>query len=336
MATHPKPLRLGVLFISLTVVALVVRNPGIAHGQPDEATFASLDTNQDGVLSGTEAATSLQFDLDQDGEVTKKEYLEGLAAERKRLLAIDDGTLFSARDSNADGVLSGTEIKGFEKYDADGDGEVSRKEFDQGRSAERGPTKNERLAREQFQKLDKNEDGRLSGTETKGYEKLDGNQDGRVTEMEFIEGYQPQAPIDQPDLVFLRMLKNSDPTEFLNSTHAEFVKEVDRPVLSFILSQITNSLGKLKISPLNRLAGTPTTVDLGNRRDFHGTLEYTKGKLEAKLTVIDGRIAGFELKSPLLKDAGQKLYLALSKFDDFSKSVADFYTRASAHSAASW
>lgn len=109
--------------------------------------------------------------------------------------AAADNELFSTLDSNEDDVLSGKEVKGLEKYDADSDGEVSRKEFDQGRAAVGrklpGPNKAElaRLALEKFRLLDTNEDGRLSGTEMVGFEKLDGDGDRRVAEKEFIAGF---------------------------------------------------------------------------------------------------------------------------------------------------
>jgi len=316
----------------VAVLAIFIHSifdPGAALAQTDEATFVKLDINEDGVLSGKEAKSVLQFDANQDGEVTREEYLAGIAAERKRLLSIDDNKLFTERDGNEDGVLSGTEVLGFEKYDADGDGEVSRKEFDKGRAADRGvPNKDEqlRLARIQFQKLDVNEDGRLSGKEMIGLEKLDSNGDGRITEQEFLEGYQPQAPIGTPVGLFLKMLQTSDPTDFLNAAETEFAKGIDPPVLAFILQELADKLGTMAPSAENALRPKQETVNKVTRTVYEGKLEFDKGKLDVGLIVRDGRIVGFELKAPELDDVDKRLHQALFENQGFSKSIAEFYT----------
>lgn len=100
---------------------------------------------------------------------------------------------FAELDGNGDGVLSGSEASGSLGYDADGNGEVTQDEFRSGREREarRKPTRktaNRQQAAEQFRALDRNEDGRLSGTEMRDREALDANRDQRITLEEFVAG----------------------------------------------------------------------------------------------------------------------------------------------------
>lgn len=66
-------------FVTLAVVAVlgVATSRGAIDPATAEARFAQLDINQDGYLSGTELVGSEAFDTNQDGRVTKDEYLAG-------------------------------------------------------------------------------------------------------------------------------------------------------------------------------------------------------------------------------------------------------------------
>ena len=313
----------------LTIIALTTCNPSLSLADTDDDVFEKLDTNNDGVLSGTEAATVRRYDSDGDGEVTKKEYLAGIAGERKKPPAIDDDKLFADRDVNDDGILSGKEVRGFEKYDTDGDGEVSREEFDKGRAADRklagGMTKEEhdRLALEQFRKLDVNEDGRLSGKEMKGYEKLDANGDRRISEAEFIEGYEVEGPlVGEPLTAFLGMLNTSIPTDFLKAADPEFAKDVDQPILELALALISTSLGKMKPGASDALTSRQETVDGVVRTIYQGKLEFDGGEVAATLIVAGDRVLGFQLNTPALEGFGMKLHKALFGSEEYSKAVA--------------
>ena len=114
MNTSPNCYCRTALLIGLAASLPVLFPATKAHAETDETLFQKLDTNEDGVLSGKEARSVLAFDLDQDGEVTQKEFLQGMAAERKRMLSIDDDTLFNQQDGNQDDFLSGKEVRGFE------------------------------------------------------------------------------------------------------------------------------------------------------------------------------------------------------------------------------
>lgn len=294
----------------------------------DDEVFKKLDTNEDGVLSGTEAATVRQFDGDNDGEVTKAEYQAGMAAELKRLLEINDDKLFADRDANEDGSLSGKELRGLEKYDTDRDGDVTREEFDQGRAADRrklapNPQELAKQALEKFRQLDINEDGRLSGKEIQGFEKLDRDGDRRITEKEFIAGFTgSEAPAD-PVTVFLEMVRTVDPVRFLAAADPEFAAEIDRPVLQFVLNELNKSLGTLQPAAKGALKKGGTEE---NRTLYQGTLPFKDGTAEANLIVANGKIVGFSIQSPVLNDVGDRLYSALFEDPKFAKSTAEYYT----------
>lgn len=52
-------------------------NPSAGSTAESEKRFVALDVNADGVLSGKEARPYAAFDLDQDGDVTKAEFIAG-------------------------------------------------------------------------------------------------------------------------------------------------------------------------------------------------------------------------------------------------------------------
>ena len=94
------------------------------------------------------------------------------------------------RDITKDGYLSGTELRGFEHLDTNGDKEVTNAEF----MAAAGDWQS--VLRER----DVTEDGYLSGTEMRGLEHLDANGDKRVTKAEYVAGAgnSPAAPAAPP------------------------------------------------------------------------------------------------------------------------------------------
>jgi len=99
-----------------------------AADEPEDR-FGTLDTNDDGVLSGREARDLKHYDTDKDGDITRKEYRAGNRRLRFLDPASDPKRAFAELDDNSDGVLSGRERQAIETYDADGDGEISEAEF---------------------------------------------------------------------------------------------------------------------------------------------------------------------------------------------------------------
>lgn len=94
--------------------------------------------------------------------------------------------VFLTRDTNADGVLSGREMKGMKPLDKDVDGEISESEFQMGMKSWREQVASADDAN--FKMLDGNEDERLSGKEALNYEFCDLNGDGRISKKEFLQG----------------------------------------------------------------------------------------------------------------------------------------------------
>lgn len=316
------------LILGLAMHLPVTGGLASAFAASDEEVFKTLDTNDDGVLSGTEAANVRQFDGDKDGEVTKAEYLAGMANELKRALDINDDAFFADRDTNEDGSLSGKELRGLEKYDTDRDGDVTREEFDQGRAADRrklapNPQELAKRALERFRQLDINEDGRLSGKEIQGFEKLDVDGDRRITEKEFIAGFTGVESSADPVTVFLEMVRTMDPTGFLAAADPEFAAEIDRPVLQFVLIELNKGLGGLQ--PVAKGALKKGDAE-ENRILYQGTLPFKDGTAEANLIVANGKIVGFSIQSPVLNDVGDRLYTALFEDPKFAKSTAEYFT----------
>jgi hypothetical protein len=105
--------------------------------------FNNFDSNRDGALSTAEigAYSWARYDSDADGQVSRAEFLAGRMSDRSQ--AATDTDLEKAwrfLDWNKDGVLSGTELDGkWLKFDADGNGVVSKAEFIQGRTNELQP-----------------------------------------------------------------------------------------------------------------------------------------------------------------------------------------------------
>ena len=104
----------------------------------------------------------------------------------------EDEALWKNLDVTEDGWLDGTELNGgWVKFDTDGDNEVTKSEFLQGRSKERKETASS-VAEDKllFKKLDASGNGYLSGTELDGgnARAYDANKDKRVTLEEFLAG----------------------------------------------------------------------------------------------------------------------------------------------------
>jgi formylglycine-generating enzyme required for sulfatase activity len=101
-----------------------------ADDSADRAEFARLDRNEDEVLSGNELKAVPGYDANSDGEVTLAEFLAGRKRDRdKKSKPANPRTHFAEKDLNEDGVLSGKEAKGFERYDTNRDGDITLKEF---------------------------------------------------------------------------------------------------------------------------------------------------------------------------------------------------------------
>ena len=111
--------------------------PAESSEAADQAAFEQLDGNEDELLSGKEAVSILAYDTNGDKRITKSEFLAARAKAREVDPAVEDGKQFSQLDGNEDDFLSGKEMKGLERYDANSDREISKAEFLAGRAADR-------------------------------------------------------------------------------------------------------------------------------------------------------------------------------------------------------
>lgn len=136
---------------------------------PDEEAFDILDHNKDGFISKSELTHKAQTSMNK-----------GQPNKRQNKLQM----FFQRKDKNGDGKISKDEWDGpsqiFEKLDKNGDGYIERNEI---------PRKRNRGNRKNFlKKIDADQDGKISKEEWKGpkriFEKLDTNKDGFIEKSE--------------------------------------------------------------------------------------------------------------------------------------------------------
>lgn len=245
----------------------------------------------------------------------------------------DDETLFAERDVNEDEWLSGKEIVGFERLDADGDGEVSKKEFLEARAAARrnNPAELKKAIEQAFQALDKNEDGRLSGNELSEFRHFDVNGDKRVTMEEFQAGMAAERRRRRPDAavgVDLSTLHEAIRTRkadiLLSRADESFRPSIDPPVLGLVLTAIHELLGE--VAPYDAKQSTTKRVALegATRLDHSGTFAFDKGEAKVLLQVIDNRIVGLSVNSEELNVLGKWLFEKLGTDPPTAKALAEY------------
>lgn len=150
--------------------------------------FARFDHNHDDKVTLDEFGLGRQYftalDLDRDGALTREE--------AKKALSQKDENEFNFRklDTDGDGVVSRREFDGtqeeFDKLDVDRDGALTKKDRVLQRDLDR--------AAKRFTLLDKNKDGVISRDEWPGddasYRLQDRNRNGSVTQDELVEQHE--------------------------------------------------------------------------------------------------------------------------------------------------
>ncbi|MEM8630297.1 MAG: EF-hand domain-containing protein [Pseudomonadota bacterium] len=129
----------GTAMLATTVFAQEDEN---RRAQRAAEIFEQLDADGDGSVTQAEieAARSGRFgemDANGDGEVTEEELTAHIEARSARRVERAAAEMLSRNDANSDGVLTEDELgqsergaRRFEQVDTDGDGVVTREEFD--------------------------------------------------------------------------------------------------------------------------------------------------------------------------------------------------------------
>ena len=153
-----------------------------------EDSFKARDLNKDGVLTGKELKGVGKMDADGNQELTKDEFVAGTKAKQQAENAERREKAFNKADINDDGILTGKEKAAIAKFDADGNGEISKEEFAAGKSAE-WKAKVDKAFDDVFGQLDVTDEGVLSGTEAKKHKDWDADGDGKITRDEAKAGW---------------------------------------------------------------------------------------------------------------------------------------------------
>lgn len=320
-----------------------------AKPQTDEQIFQSLDTNEDGQLSGKEAKPVLKYDANSDGRVSKAEFLAGRQSERKVDPVVEDDKQFTKLDITEDGFLSGKEKIGYEALDSDGDGEITKAEFMAGLAQRRAKGQldaakgqldavNRARAEKLFAVSDANEDGRLSGTEIGPYKDLDANGDGMITKEEFLAGLMkgsapevkpapPKAKLvdDQGLKALLDAMNKGKPELFSAHFHDAMKGTLDEPFLAFLMQTVKTELGAAKMPAEADVKYFSTDQDGQHLLRATAEVEFAKAKVECVVILLDGQIGGFRMNSPVLTGFDGKLHAALIRDPKFARQFADYY-----------
>jgi hypothetical protein len=336
-------MRKRLIGISSAIAAVLVfgaAGDAVRAQAPAAPTFERLDVNEDGVLSGIEMKSAASRDVNGDGRVTRAEF-EGASSIANAPVAggaAEDERLFAERDITEDGFLSGKEVKGFEALDADGDRLVTKAEFLAGRASARKPVPGAkanpaaaaRLATAFFQAFDKNEDGRLSGTEIEpGMEAYDADNNGRITRDEFVAGEtsDPEADLAATaTALLLHGLKTGNVSPFVSAMHADLRKKVEEPVLRWIVAEVRKEYGELK--EVENLATIDTVSDGAASRETTADVSFTKSgdRGKVRVTTVEGEVLGFNLEIPVLNRLGEILYGRIASDQKFAREVADHFS----------
>jgi Ca2+-binding EF-hand superfamily protein len=94
---------------------------------------------------------------------------------------------FKEKDVNKDGALTGSELKGIKQLDTNQDKTISKDEFLAGKKAQTKEL-HDKMRDKAFDKVDKNNDGILTGNEKDKLKKFDKDGNGEITKEEYLAG----------------------------------------------------------------------------------------------------------------------------------------------------
>lgn len=310
--------------------------------------FKMFDWNEDGVLSGNEAKPFLILDLEPsdgpDGEITRKEFDAGLLRHQKTR-SEQIKAIFGARDTNEDDRLSGTEINGYQFADEDGNGRITFEELDRG--IRNDAAKLKKLAYNgiiefgvsRFNMIDTNEDGKLTGTETKGLSQWDTDHDQKILLAEFMANVfldaavgedLPPPPIDvqSGDLMLsvVEAINGRDGSAFQAMFRPELNQIVDGMIIDYLLQHVIESHGKISLPSNDQVE----IKDAGREGQYlHvAQLRCNKGNVSIVLTVFENALLGIDLNSPQIENLHERMFAdLLADRNKLLSKFAKFYSK---------
>lgn len=304
--------------------------------------FDERDSNQDGVLSGQELAEFKLLDRDQDGEVTRQEFADAATEQRERGAELV-GKIFTMRDGNQDGRLSGNERAGLEHCDANNDRKITEEELRSGLTevdatlVDKSIDDLQNAAEERFAKLDITEDGRLTGNEVQSCLHYDQTGDGRVTKVEYFVGLalsleageslpdgrpMPEGGNEKIIAEFVKLMNSPEQAEVLRKRmHENLRKVIDPVLLQYALQHAINSHGNLAIPDLESIE--QTKLKTGEVQIVADLLCGT-GDLKLTISVLKGKITGFMMESPQILQLDAALFQDLQE-DEWQNRFAKAY-----------
>jgi len=308
--------------------------------------FTRLDANEDDVLSGKESALVKPLDTDGDGEISRKEFGTAVADHRRRLERSDQA-LFTARDGNEDGRLSGTELSGYEFTDLDGDKRVLLPEFLSGLRQQRADVRKlgvDELRAEstrRFNALDQNADGRLSGTELADGSAFDLNGDRRVLPDEYLTalvldtvtavGDVPERKL--PPLAALSVRGAATIiVDAVNEKVADVMYDACLPELQGLVDEIMLRYTLQHISQSHGKVALPQDQDIEEMEQGESVtaslpLRCARGKLTLSVGLTRGAISSFSFESPQVDQLNDQLFRDLqNNRDGLLKRFAEAYS----------
>jgi Ca2+-binding EF-hand superfamily protein len=198
-----------------------------------------MDTNGDGTIDFKEFATMeifRQFDADNDGEITDKEFKGGMTKLNPSLSVKDVEMLFKFMDGNKDGRVDFKEFNNawrpkileakypevykqiqdlFKQFDADGDGSITKTEFKNAMKRQ-DPKLQDKDIEAMMKRMDTNGDGNIDFKEFAAMEifkQFDVDNDGEITAAEFKGGLtrlNPSMTFKEIETLFKQMDSNND------------------------------------------------------------------------------------------------------------------------------
>lgn len=304
--------------------------------------FDERDSNRDGVLSGQELAEFKLLDRDQDGEVTRQEFSDAATEQRERGAELV-GKIFTNRDGNQDGKLSGNERNGLEHCDANNDRKITEEELRSGLTEADATLVDKSIedlqssAEERFGKLDITEDGRLTGNEVQSCLHYDQTGDGRVTKVEYFVGLalslesgeslpdgrpMPEGGNEKIIAEFVKLMNSPEQAEVLRKRmHENLRKAIDPVLLQYALQHAINSHGNLSIPDLESIEQSKLKT---GETQIAADLLCGTGDLRLTIAVLNGKITGFLMESPQILQLDAALFQDLQD-DEWQNRFAKAY-----------